>query len=351
MKSVSRGAQEDYNATDAELEQRKIASIAQLEAQRNAPNARVVSHDEDDAEMAQIQRDRLAALQALERTNAYSNQTRFEEPSRDNDEPPPHMQAQDGGIESYEEAEAKKRAFFEEQERQKRDAIVKAEEARKNAWKVERAQREEQKKQEEAERLRRLQEGNFGPRPKAAAAPSAYKAVAAQHAPPATRQAPVNTAPLKSPRQEVVASDNAEMDEMQRERMAKIAALEQSNPYAGSAATMGMEDNTNVVGALGEPAALVFFRYYFLVLKAFFFCSYDPTRESFEEAEARKRAWFEEQERSKRETMQKAEELKKNAWKAERAAREEAKKREEAERLARLQNEGNAPRKLGGGGA
>lgn len=40
-----------------------------------------------------------------------------------------------------------------------REAIIKAEEARKNAWKLERQQREEQKKQEEAERLRRLQEG------------------------------------------------------------------------------------------------------------------------------------------------------------------------------------------------
>lgn len=251
MRSVGHKAQEDFNATDAELEERKIASIAQLEAQRNAPNARVVTHDDDDAEMAQIQRDRLAALQALERTNAYSNQTRFEEPQRDHDEPPPHMQAQDSGIESYEEAEAKKRAFFEEQERVKREAILKAEEARKNAWKLERQQREEQKKQEEAERLRRLQEGNFGPRPKAAgASTTTYKTVSA-----AVSSAPAPRAAPAAPRSEIVASDNPEMDEMQRERMAKIASLEQNNPYAGSGSS-GMEDNTHVVGSgAGEPAA------------------------------------------------------------------------------------------------
>lgn len=65
MRAIGHKAPEDLNATDAELEERKIASIAQLEAQRNAPNARVVSHDDNDDEMAQIQRDRLAALQVL----------------------------------------------------------------------------------------------------------------------------------------------------------------------------------------------------------------------------------------------------------------------------------------------
>lgn len=63
MKAVGHKAPEDLSATDAELEERKIASIAQLEAQRNAPNARVVAHDDEDEEMAKIQRDRLAALQ------------------------------------------------------------------------------------------------------------------------------------------------------------------------------------------------------------------------------------------------------------------------------------------------
>ncbi len=332
MREASKPAHEDFNATDEELEQRKREHIARLEAQRVAPNARVVAGDEDDPGMAEIQRDRLAALQAMERGNAYSHQTRFEEPTPDSDEPPPHLQAQDANMESYEEAEARKRAFFEEQERQKREAIVKAEETRKNAWKIERQQREEQKKQEEAERLRRLQEGNMGPRPKAAAGGFTKSSqTLAQHVPP--KAAPVNSAagPLRSPRPEVVASDSPEQDELQKERMAKIAALEQNNPYATSSSTSGMEDNTNVVGGLGEPAA------------------YDPTRESYEEAEARKRAWFADQERQKREAMIKAEELKKNAWKAERAAREEAKKREEAERLARLQAESN-PRKLGGGG-
>ena len=42
----------------------------------------------------------------------------------------------DPSIESYEEAEAKKRAFFEAQERAKREALQKAEEAQKNSWSV-----------------------------------------------------------------------------------------------------------------------------------------------------------------------------------------------------------------------
>lgn len=53
--------------------------------------------------------------------------------------------------------------------------------------------------------------------------------------------------------------------------------------------------------------------------------------------------------KDQREAMQKAEEARKNAWKLERQQREEQKKREEAERLARLNSEGPAPRKLGGG--
>lgn len=81
----------------------------------------------------------------------------------------------------------------------------------------------------------------------------AYRAVNAAAAAPPVNAAPRAAAP---PRAEIVASDNPEMDEMQRERMAKIASLEQNNPYASSGSSSGMEDNTHVVGAgASEPAA------------------------------------------------------------------------------------------------
>jgi hypothetical protein len=324
---------DDYK-TDAQLHQEQLDHIARLEASRQQPsNAQLTTGAEEDAEMAAIQQERLAALAALERGNQY-DQSRFQEPEYDqdnDDEPPPHMQARDDGIESFEEAEAKKRAFLEEQERAKAEAIRKAEEVRKNKWKEERAAREAAKKKEEEERLKRLQQqgpGGFGGFGYGGSRPAYSSAPRSQ---PVNRPAPVNRAPevVRQPSSQQV-EEAEEMDELQRERMAKIAALENSNAYGGSSRS-DMEDNENVVGQGADGPA-----------------EYDPTRESFEEAEARKRAWFEEQERKKQEAIRAAEEAQKNSWKAQRAAREAAKKKEEEERLARLQAESSGQRKFGG---
>jgi hypothetical protein len=327
MHQVAR-AQTDDDATEEELERRRQQHLADLEAHRsgaappglNKGKSVVLAHDEGDAAMEAIQRERLAALAALEKNNPYAGQNSAVDDTPSYSAQPARDLAYDPSIESYEEAEAKKRAFFEEQERQKREAIQKAEEARKNAWKAERAAREEARKREEEERLRKLQEGAF-PRPvKTSASTTPFKSQPAVARTPASVPPPVNRQPSNVD-QRSSGGVSEDMDELTRERMAKIAALEANNPYAGTASTAGVAAPYGGGGLL-EPEA------------------YDPTRETYEDAEARKRAFFEEQERQKREAVEKAEQARKEAWKAERAAREEARKREEAERLRRLQEEG-----------
>ena len=319
---------EDEDATEQELAEQRDAQIARLEQHNNYGNASISQGDEDE-EMAAIQRDRMAAMAALEKGQYQQSQSRYNESEEDSDEPPPHMQAYDPSIESYEEAEARKAAFLAQIEREKAEAIAKAEEAGKNKWKAERAAREAAKKKEEEDRLARLQQGGgyqYGPRPTTyGSSSSSYSSQSQQSAP-----APVN----RSAQTSVMANDNPEMDELQRERMAKIAALEGNSAYSHSSSTSGMEDDTHVVGQSDDSSP----------------ADYDPTRESFEEAEERKRQWFAEQDRKKQEAIKQAEETGKNRWKAERAAREAAKKKEEEDRLARLRSQDSNPRKLGGGG-